>query len=305
MRLILLLLVTTAVTVALVACAGTPPTITPSAQESESSGAATKDPSAEEITVDVHNTQLALGLERVAFSLTDASGQPVSTDSELEVIFYKVSEPKEGQEQLQRSASGGAVYFGKGMPHGGSWVVYNDFDSSGEWILDVTASSGGWKGQGRASMDVAGRTSTPRIGAKAPSTDTPYLHEGVTLEDLTSDDAPVQALYKMSLAEALQTGKPTALLFASPAHCDSDDCRATLAEFKKVLGQRGGSMNFIHVESKDLKQPDQQSATAEAWGLPTDLWTFLLDDKGFVLSRIEGPVDAVELGLVIDEFVKQ
>lgn len=298
-----LVLALTLVAVVVSGCTNTPPTITPAPVAGDPESAATVDPNAESLTLEVLNSEVALGLERVSFTMTDADGLPFGSGADVDVSFYKVSEPAAGQEELQKAASGKALYFGEALPGGGAWVVYNDFDSSGRWVFDVTARSGSRLGQGRGSLEVAGTTDAPRIGAAAPTTDTPRLEEGTDLDALTSDASPVEALYTMSLADAFASGQPTVVLFASPAHCATDDCRATLEEVKKLLGQRGSSMNFLHIESRDLDEPDQLSETAAAWGLASDLWTFVFDERGFVAARAEGPIDSVELGLLIDEFV--
>ena len=36
-----------------------------------------------------------------------------------------------------------------------------------------------------------------------------------------------------------------------------------------------------------------------AWGLPSEPWFFILDSRGLVQSRIEGPIDVTELDLLV------
>jgi hypothetical protein len=264
------------------ACSTTPPTITPAPDAAAGHEAATLDPSAEQVTVDVLNSQVAVGLERVAFDMTDAQGMPADTGSDVDLVFYKVSELEPGQNRLQRAASG-----------------------NGPWYFDVTVTGGdGTISQGRGEVDVSGRIDTPRLGQQAPTTDTPRLGVGVELADLTTDPKPIEVLYEMSVGEALDTGKPTLVYFGSPEHCDTDDCAATLLQVQKIMRQQGEAMNIIHIESRDLADPEQLSATAVAWGLPSDPWTFLFDGRGFLVARVEGPVDHIELGLLIDQMVQ-
>ncbi|MFN2251294.1 MAG: TlpA family protein disulfide reductase, partial [Anaerolineae bacterium] len=152
---------------------------------------------------------------------------------------------------------------------------------------------------------VAGRIDTPRLGQTPPTTDTPKLTDGAALADLTSDPDPDEALYQMTVGEAIESGKPTLVLFASPGHCANEDCAATLAAVRRIARQKAGELNVIHIESRDLADPTQMSATAKAWGLPSEPWTFLFDNRGFLVARVEGPVEQVELGLLIDQMVKQ
>jgi hypothetical protein len=292
------------ISVGTAACNASPPTITPAPDEGAVLDDATLEPGAEEMTVDVRNSQVAVGLERIAFDLADASGAPVNTPGEADIVFYKLSEIQPGANQLQRSASGKALYFGESMPHGGSWVVYNDFDTSGPWAFDVSLTGDdGTVSQGRGRLEVAGRIDTPRLGQQPPTTDTPKLGDGVELAGLTTDPKPVEALYEMTVGEALASGKPTMVHFGSPAHCETDDCAATLLQVQKIGRQQGDNMNIIHIESRDLEDPTQLSQTALEWGLPSEPWTFLFDDRGFLVARVEGPIENVELGLLIKQML--
>jgi hypothetical protein len=197
------------------------------------------------------------------------------------------------------SASGKAIRFGDELPGGGSWVVYHDFDSSGPWSVEITATlPGGGHGTGRARFTIQGRTQTPRVGDRPTMVDTPKLGEGVALASLTSDQAPVEALYRQSVADALASGKPSVVFFGAPASCAT--CAATLEEVKAVLAGTGSQVNFIHVESADPANPGQPTAAAKAWGVPADVpWTFVLDPSGSVMGRVEGPLSRTELDLLV------
>lgn len=44
------------------------------------------------------------------------------------------------------------------------------------------------------------------------------------LEELTTDYTPDPDLYQLTIAEALITGRPTVIVFATPAFCTSPTC---------------------------------------------------------------------------------
>lgn len=295
---IALLAMSTALLIGTSACQGDPPTLTPAsanpADAASSAGAAAED--GEQLTLEVLNTELALGLERFSFLLKDANGNPIR-DGNARVRFFRIL-PQSGESV--NAADGEALYFGVGMPNGGSWVAYTEFDASGPWGLEVELTrSDGRKGLASMEVDVQGKTDTPRVGQAPPAVELPRLTEGGDLGQLTSDPNPLEALYTTSLIEARDSGRPSVILLASPAHCPTDMCRAALSALKSLQGTYASRVNFLHFETHDLADPTQFSAAYEAWGLPSEPWFFFLDARGLVASRVEGGLDNTELDLLI------
>jgi hypothetical protein len=286
---------------AVAACNTMPPTITPVPGDTGSTAgtAAPEAAAGEPVQVTMQNTQLAVGLERLAFQIADAAGVPIPNDATVAVSVARVEDVAEGQTFRQATASGNAVRFGDDLPGGGVWVVYHDFDSSGPWAADATVTfPDGRVGTGDARIEIQGRSATPRVGDVPTVVDTPKLTDGVALASLTSDAAPVEALYRQSVAEAIESGKPTVVFFGSPGSCAA--CATTLDEVKAVLASMGSQANFIHVESSDSAAPGQPSAAAQAWSLPPDVpWTFVIDGQGTIQGRVEGVLGRTELELLL------
>lgn len=290
------------------ACQSAPATITPaggSAAPTAAGGAAavgTPHP----LSIQVLNSGLALGLERFAFLLKDENGSPVR-DGTVTVKFSRIV-ASTGQEV--KAADGEALYFGQGMPDGGSWVAYTEFDSSGPWALQIDLlRTDGWAGTAKTQVEVVGKSDAPRAGMLAPAAELPRISPGGDLTSVTSDPKPLEALYTRGLKEAKEAKQPAVVLFASPAHCPKPDCKATLDGMKAVQATRGSRATFIHVESRDAADPSQLSAAAKAWGLSSDPWLFILDARGSVVARAQGGVDNTELdlltGLALGEAVTQ
>lgn len=284
--------ITIVATLSLVACTS-PPTVTP-----EAGAEPTVDPNAETMTVEVLNTELAVGRERIAFRITDDEGSAVAQGAEVDTAFYRLL-PDSGE--AARAASGPAAYFGAGLPNGGSWVVYSPFDSSGEWGMEITARRpDGWSGHARFNVQVAAHPSTPREGEDPPFGDSPTAAPGTDLAAISGDPDPDPDLYAMSIAQAAASGRPTVIHFGSPGHCPNGICSASLKELKSVRSRFSDRVNFIHVETRDMADPSQPSVTAKAWGLPSEPWTFVLRKSGRVAWRMEGGLDAVELRLLLE-----
>ncbi len=280
---------------ALSACQGDPPTITPEGMQPVGEGA---DPAEadEQISVEILNSELALGLERFAFRILDAGGTPIR-DGNVRVRFFRIL-PQSGE--TANAADGEALYFGANLPNGGSWVAYTEFDSSGPWGLEVELTrASGQIGLASMEVEVAGDTDTPRVGLTPPDVELPRLEDVGDVSELTSDPNPLEALYTTNLAEARASGQPSVILLASPAHCPTDLCRAALSSLKGLHGTYQDRVDFLHYETRDLDDPEQFSEAYEAWGLPSEPWFFFLDSRGLVASRVEGALDSTELDLLI------
>ncbi len=285
----------------LAACSASPPTITPG-PAGESRAGPTQDVAAETLTVVVTNSELALGEERLAFRIFDAVGSELVGNSGYNVEIHVYRTQPEADKVLE-VASGGALYFGLPVEDGGAWVAYSDFDSSGPWAIEVVASRpDGWVGRTRKEIQVAGRTVTPRVGDRVPEVLNPTLADG-DITSLTSDPDPDADFFGMTIVEAAASGRPTVVHFGSYEHCGTPICPATLGTIKAAKATYGSRVNFIMVETRDLADPSQLSPTAKAWGLPSEPWTFLLDRRGRVANRIEGPLDQTELGLLLDRIL--
>jgi hypothetical protein len=103
----------------------------------------------------------------------------------------------------------------------------------------------------------------------------------------------------MSVAEAVGNGRPTVIVFATPAFCVSQTCGPLLDQVKALRPDYPG-LDFVHVEIyQDLQvtSPEELTvvpATTE-WGLPSEPWVFVVDASGVVSASFEGAASDAEL----------
>lgn len=138
----------------------------------------------------------------------------------------------------------------------------------------------------------------PGIGDAAPSVSTP------TLDDVAGDAArlttrvpPAKGLIATNLRDVLGE-KPVALLFATPALCQSRVCAPVVDVMEQVRSKRAddGEVAFIASEIYRENRVEQGLRPAPAaYRLPTEPWLFVLDRAGRVVERIEGAFSAREL----------
>jgi hypothetical protein len=106
-----------------------------------------------------------------------------------------------------------------------------------------------------------------------------------------------EGFYELSIAEAVKSGKPAVIVFATPKFCTSQVCGPTLSIVKDVA-KSFPNVNFVHVEPYDLdKVPEKLEPvpSVTAWGLPSEPWVFVTDSRGRVAAKYEGSVAPSEL----------
>jgi hypothetical protein len=180
------------------------------------------------------------------------------------------------------------------------WVVYPELPHAGYWGLGaVVTLADGTQMPGQFTLEALANPSAPSIGETPPATQNRFLAGDTDLATITSDPAPDPALYSMTIAEALSSGRPSVVTFATPGFCESRLCAPVVDSLKALYPDYAGQANFIHVEIYASFNPLTYGPEMDEWGLPSEPWTFILDDNGAVVARLAGPVSPQELRSVL------
>lgn len=182
----------------------------------------------------------------------------------------------------------------------GLYRIDADISVPGVWRLTVMPESGD------ALPDVGFQarrpTIAPDIGAPAPVAPIDTLATKA-LEDLTTDPDPDPDLYQLTMEEAFTSGRPTVVVFSTPAFCQSATCGPTLDTVKSVKSEFP-EVNFMHVEVyTDINAPGftpgpeflAPALGPDYWNLPTEPWVFVVDMSGLVIARFEGSLTPDDL----------
>lgn len=240
-------------------------------------------------TVQVISTDLSLGPNRLAFAVL-RDGNTVSLP---EVTVASVF-PAEGSSGTVRQTA--SARFRK-WPFGdiGVYTTQLDFDQAGTWglVVDVPRSSGPSE-RALVELSIKERSDTPAMGSQAPLSKNKTAGDVNSLEELTTARTPDPDLYQMTIAQAISTGKPLVVTFSTPAFCTTATCGPQVEELSALKDLYAGRANFIHVEIFDNPHKIQGDlsaaktvAAAEEWGLPTEPWTFIVDQRGRVAAKFE------------------
>ena len=119
---------------------------------------------------------------------------------------------------------------------------------------------------------------------------------------------PDPGLYDMTVADALASGRPSLVAFATPLFCSTATCGPQLQVLSALRERHDGGVNFIHIEVYENPHEMKQDFSAgrvsphmEEWGLLTEPFTFVLDSDGRVASKFEGFATEEELETALAE----
>ena len=187
----------------------------------------------------------------------------------------------------------------------GFHVATVDFTTVGRWnlILHIPAEDG-FDDVGIA-VEVPLDTSAPSVGDAAPASASRTLTDVANIADLSTGETPDPGLYLVSLADAVEAGKPFVVVFASPGFCTNAFCGPQAEVLSEVRALFGDAANYIHVdlyenpEQVRLGEEPIETPILEEWGLHTDEWTFVVNAEGVVAARFEAfaPLAEVEAAL--------
>ena len=230
----------------------------------------------------------AVGRPRVSFALFDGP-EPLANVQQVELSAVET-----GVENATPVWTGTAEgYTDYEVPY---WVAYPELPAAGFWGLAAEIRlDDGTVVEAPFVVEVREESAAPAIGDPAPASQNRTLKTEPDLQKLSSGNDPNPALYQMTVAEAIASGRPTVVGFITPGLCQTRWCAPVLDSVEAVGADVGEQANFIHVEVyEDFQELTVVDEMAE-WGLTTEPWVFVLDEDGRVVARFNGPLSAREL----------
>ena len=244
---------------------------------------------------------LDVGPQRVAFLLAGPKGIINDPTAEVTPVFL-------GDGSGEPMPAETATFHQ--WPYGirGAYSTQIEFDRPGRWRLKVETKGGETPTKAYLELDVLEDGPVPVLGSLPPSGNNKTLNDVPSIEHLTTDFEPDPELYRLSIDEAAASGRPTVVVFATPAFCTSATCGPQVDTVSELRELRGEGSNFIHVELYDNPiaiQGDLSRAElvpmASEWGFTSipdwfnESWVFVLDSEGRIHQRFEGFVTLEEL----------
>ena len=174
------------------------------------------------------------------------------------------------------------------------YVTDLNLDQPGEWrMLALVRRGGELNASLLPSAVVKTNSPVPEVGDKAPVIHTPTTDD---VGDVSKIDTriPPDDMHDVDFADVV--GKqPIALLFATPALCQSRVCGPVVDVAGQVKRDTDTDTAFIHMEIYEDNMPPKLRSQVIEYGLTTEPWLFMIGCDGKVTERIEGAFDVQEM----------
>lgn len=198
-----------------------------------------------------------------------------------------------------------ATYRADGLPaNRGIYTVEGSFPSAGVWGAEIRYGTRPVK----LYFDVLAHPQAPIAGQPALREASPTVTNplGVdplcTRTDANGNPAPCP-LHQVSLDQVIGRGKPVAVMFATPARCETRFCGPVLEQLLTVAPRYGDRVTLVHVEIYKNATDPTLVPTVEAWGLQSEPWLFGINGSGTVTERLDGAFATSEVTGLLDRLV--
>jgi hypothetical protein len=263
----------------------------------------------------VVNSEVVAGPNRFILGIFSQDRQQL-IGADVSLTFYRLDAEDQAGEPVQARA----VTYEKSYTHthddgtveahsageSGVYVATATFAEAGQWAVEAKATLGDVEyAPVSTAFDVLPQARSVAIGAPAPRSQTLTLDDVEDVAEIDTSDPPVPEMHEMTIAEAVTSGEPSLIVFATPAFCLSQVCGPTKEIVDELFGEYGDRVHFVHVEPYDVARARsgeglfRVQATGE-WGLTSEPWVFIVDAAGNVAAKFEAIVTSDELTEALD-----
>jgi hypothetical protein len=176
----------------------------------------------------------------------------------------------------------------------GFYVADIDLPKPGNWLAVAIVEVAAQRSAAQGSIPVSQRVPA-QVGSKALSGPSPVATSPSGAARICTREPPCP-LHGVSFDQALKSGRPTVLSFATPLECASRMCGPVVDELMVAAQKLGPERaNFIHLEIYPQRDTSRPAPLYKAWGLQSEPWTVVVDQQGVIRARAEGPMVASEI----------
>jgi hypothetical protein len=175
------------------------------------------------------------------------------------------------------------------------------FDETGVHEAEVTY-------QGHAlkttfTVEDAAKVKVPIPGRPMIATPTPTVADNRGVSPICTREA-VCPLHDVSLDAALAEKRPLAVLFSTPALCQSQLCGPVLDNLLSQHAAFGSRVRFLHVEIYTDTSGKTLAPAVQAYHLESEPFLFLAGADGVVRERLDNAFDRSEVKAALDRLAR-
>jgi hypothetical protein len=116
-------------------------------------------------------------------------------------------------------------------------------------------------------------------------------------------------LHRLTVAQAVASGKPSVIAFVTPAFCQTRFCGPVLDQvITPAWNDFKGQANVLHIEPYDLVKARggklETVAAVQEWKLLAEPIVFVVGRDGVITAKFEGVMDYPEVKAAIQEALK-
>ncbi len=247
---------------------------------------------------------------------------------DVSMRFFRLGEQNE-QPQLAGEATGRFIPVpGEGVasppsrptvvPPSGGRGVYEalgvNFDRAGFWQVEVTANLSDGARTGAAAFQVQDKATLPNVGNQAIASINPIIGSdapggAIDSRFVTDGKIPDPELHAVTIADAIRSGKPTLVVFATPVFCVSRFCGPVTDMVHSIEPDFRGRANVIHVEIWNDFQKKTINRAAADWIYRgdnlTEPWFFLIGQDGKIVARWDNVASREQIVLALEQALRQ
>jgi len=151
-------------------------------------------------------------------------------------------------------------------------------------------------------LQVRTTAAAPTPGMMASRAPSPTPQNPLGVNPICTRQPPCP-LHTQSLADVIGTGRPVAVLFATPALCQTRYCGPVLNELLVARQPFENQISFVHVEIYASLTGNQESPTVMAWNLPYEPFLFTIDGSGTIRGRLDSAFGRDEITPLLQSLV--
>jgi hypothetical protein len=266
------------------------------------------------VRVEIESSDLALGLNRFLLTVTDSQGNDV-LGARLSLRFFFIDPNANNRKTIKNSATASPIEVtapyththtdGTEVEHAagetGVHVTEVAFDAAGDWVVEVTGSvTGGRLPLIEKEFEVRRDGLTPGVGDPAPPSMQPVLSDVADISEIDFSTEPNPETHDITIADAISSGRPSVIAFASEGVCASVICGPLKEVFDELWAGHQDDATFIHVEPYEQGgAPSVIAWIAEEWGMHSQQWIFVVDGNGRIATKFlaAAGLDELQSGL--------